>query len=225
MARKSRAHVRRLFRSLGSLARFLFRSQLLTIFLALCVLGFVIGIQTRPDPRAVPFGELFREMSVVSYRESPSDTTARFQIELAAGGKVFSRYDIDAGRFLPPAREREYNRAITGTVYRPLQVRGHVASGLWLDVPQRAGAAPLGEQFVELYRATLDFVKPVSLVGGALGTLSGYSVGYRLGIWNTSLRSRAVQERVLATPELGRTIAREAWYLVRGTYRLYQLRI
>jgi len=48
-------------------------------------------------------------------------------------------------------------------------------------------------------------------MAGVVGTLSGYSVGYRLGIWNRSLRSRAVQERVLATPDLGRVIAREAW--------------
>jgi hypothetical protein len=27
----------------------------------------------------------------------------------------------------------DYNRGITGTDYRPLQVRGHMAQGLWLD--------------------------------------------------------------------------------------------
>jgi hypothetical protein len=44
-----------------------------------------------------------------------------------------------------------------------------------------------------------------------LGILSGYSVGYRIGAWNSSLVSRSVQERVLGTPDLGRMIAREAW--------------
>ena len=240
MAKKRGARVRGLIRSLGPLARFVLKSQLLTVFLALCVLGVFVGAQTRPDPRAVPYAELFSQMSVVSYRESPSDTTARFLAELSAGGKVFRQYDVDARTFLPPARDRDYNRAITGTFYRPLQVRGHVARGLWLDVPHHLGPSPLPEQFDELYQATLDFVKPVSLAAGLLGTLSGYSVGYRLGIWNSSLCSHAVQERVLATRDLGRVIAREAWRrvllepvvmggeddatrfaAVRGTQRLY----
>lgn len=211
MARKYKARSPSLTRPLGSLARFLLKSQLLTVFLVLCALGVYVGVQTRPDPHVVPYAELFGQMGVVSYRESPSDTTARFVAELTAGGKVFRRYDVDARSFLPPARDRDYNRAITGTFYRPLQVRGHVAQGLWLDVPRHSGPSLLPEQFDELYRATLDFVKPISVAAGVLGTLSGYSVGYRLGIWNSSLRSRAVQERVLATPDLGRVITREAW--------------
>lgn len=187
------------------------KNQLLTVFLVLCVLGIVVGMQTRPDSEAVPYGELFSGMSVVSYRDSPSDTAARFVVELAAGDKVFRRYDVDAGTFLPPVRERDYTRGITGTEYRPLRVRGHMAQGLWLDVPRRSGLELLPDQFAELYRATMDYVKPVSIVTGTLGTLSGYSVGYRLGSWNSTLRSRRVQERVLATPGLGREIVREAW--------------
>jgi len=198
-------------RLLGKAARFAVRNQLLTVFLGLCVVGIVIGTQSRPDSHAVPYGELFGGMSVVSYRDAPSDTTARFVVELGAGNKVFQRYDVDAGVFLPPARERDYNRGITGTEYRPLRVRGHMAQGLWLDVPHRSGLSLLPDQFSELYRATMDYVKPVSIMTGALGTLSGYSVGYRLGSWNSTLRSRRVQERVLATPQLGREIAREAW--------------
>jgi hypothetical protein len=166
---------------------------------------------TRPDAHAVPYGELFDHLSVVSYRESPSDTAAHFLVELSANNRVFRRYDVDARAFLPPVRERDYNRGITGTFYRPLEVRAHVADGLWLDVPHYSGRSLLPEQFDELYRATLDFVKPVSLAAGALSTLSGYSVGYRIGSWNSSLASRAVQERVLATPDLGRMLAREAW--------------
>src|SRR5882672_5596576 len=77
------------------------------------------------------------------------------------------------GAQLPaPFAEHDYNRAITGTFYRPLQVRGHVAQGLWLEVPRHAGPTLLPEQFDELYRATLDFVKPVSLTAGVLGILS-----------------------------------------------------
>lgn len=211
MARKTRASARRLTRPLGKLARFLLRSQLLTAFLLLCGAGILVGLQTRPDPAVVPYADLFREMSVVSYRESPSDTVAHFVVDLYGGGKAFRRYDVDAATFVAPPRNRDYNRAITGTLYGPLQIRGHVAQGLWLDVPRLSAPSLLPEQFQELYRATLDFVKPVSLVAGALGTLSGYSVGYRLGSWNSSLRSHAVQERVLATPDVGRTIAREAW--------------
>jgi hypothetical protein len=211
VARKSRAVARNLLRALKPIARFLFKSQLLTVFLALCVAGIVVGLKTRPDRNQVPYAELFREMSVVSYRESPSDTTAHFMVDLGGGGRAFRRYDVDAATFTDPPRDRDYNRAITGTFYRPLQVRGHVARGLWLDVQRRSRLSLLPEQFDELYQATLDFVKPVSLVAGALGTVSGYSVGFRLGIWNSTLRSRAVQERVLATPDLGRVIAREAW--------------
>ena len=198
-------------RSTGKLARFLLRSRLLLVFLTLCVLGVIVGLQTRPDPKVVPYGDLFNQMSVVSYRESPSDTSARFMVELSAGGKVFRRYDVDARTFLSPATDRDYNRSITGTSYRPLQARGHVTQGLWLDVRRRAGPSLVPDQFNELYRATLDYLKPVSLVAGVVSTLSGYSVGYRIGSWNGSLASRAVQERVLATPDLGRLIAREAW--------------
>jgi hypothetical protein len=211
VAKKSKARPRDLTRSLGPVARFLLKSQLLTVFLVLCVLGVVVGAQSRPDPHAVPYAELFNQMSVVSYRESPSDTTARFLVELSAGGKVFRQYDVDARSFMPAARDHDYNRTITGTFYRPLQVRGHVAEGLWLEVPRYSGRSLLPEQFNELYRATLDFVRPVSLMANVLGTLSGYSVGYRLATWNSSLCSRKVQERVLATPDLGRVLAREAW--------------
>jgi hypothetical protein len=211
MARKSRVRARDLTRTVGRLARFALKSRLLTVFLGLCVLGVFVGAQTRPDPKVVPYEELFDQMSVLSYRESPSDTSARFVVELSAGGRVFRQYDLDGRSFQPPARDRDYNRTITGTFYRPLQFRGHVTHGLWLDVPRQPGPSLLPEQFDELYRATLGFVKPVSLMAGVLGTLSGYSVGYRLGAWNSSLGSHAVQDRVLATPDLGRVIAREAW--------------
>jgi len=195
----------------GRAAKFLVKTQVLTIFLALCVLGVMVGLSTRPDPNRIPYAELFDQMSVVSYRESPSDTSARFVVELAAAGRVFGQYDVDAQRFLPPPRGRDYARTITGTRYRPLRVRGHVGYGFWLDVPRSSGRSLLPEQFDELYQSTLDFVKPVSVATGVLGILSGYSVGYRLGTWNASLASRRVQERVLSSPGLGRTLAREAW--------------
>lgn len=195
----------------GRLARFLLRSQILTVFIGLCLLGILVGAQTRPAKETFPAAELFDQMSVVSYRESPTDTSARFVVQLAAGGKVFRQYDVDARTFLPPSRGRSYARTITGTTYAPLKVRGHVGYGFWLDVPDSTRRALLPEQFEELYRTTLGFVKPVSHLTGILGILSGYSVGYRIGAWNSSLSSRRVQERVLATPDLGRMIAREAW--------------
>lgn len=218
MARNSRARIRDLARRLGAsrprastrqVARVLFKSRLLLVFLALCALGIVIGLVAPPESGA-PEAELFREMSVVSFRDSPADTTTHFVVDLCAGGRPFRRYDVDAAEFSEPPRARDYNRAITGTVYRPLEVRGHVAQGMWLDVP-RAAQSLLPGQLDELYRATLDFVKPVSMVAGFVGTLSGYSIGYRLGAWNHSLQSRTVQERLLATPGLGPAIAREAW--------------
>ena len=161
MGRKSRVRAGDLIRKLRSPARLLLRSQLLKVFLVLCVAGIIVGLESRPDRSLVPYAELFREMSVASYRESPSDTTAHFVVDLCAGGKVFSRYDVDAAAFTAPPRDRDYNRAITRTVYRPLQVRGHVARGMWLD-RRLARPSLLPEQFDELYQATLDFVKPVS---------------------------------------------------------------
>ena len=193
-----------------ALARALFKSRLLVVFLLLCLAGVVVAVMTRNDS-APADAELFGSMNVVSFRDSPADTTAHFVVDLCAGGKPFRRYDVDAGAFTAPPHDRDYNHAITGTVYRPLEVRGHVAQGLWLDVPLAARPNLLPEQFAELYRATLDFVKPVSLFAGAVGILSGYSIGYRLAGWNHSLQSRSVQDRLLATPGLGRRIAREAW--------------
>jgi len=192
-------------------ARFLLKSQLLTIFLVLALLGLGVGLQSRPRTDSIPWDQIVDAMSVVSFRDSPADTTARFVVELTAGGRVFSQYDVDAGDFRPAPRGRDYSRTVTGTHYRPLRIRGHVAYGFWLDVPDASRRPLLPEQFDELYRSTLDFVKPVSMLTGVLGVASGYSVGYRLGTWSGSLASRAVQERVLRTPGLGRALAREAW--------------
>ncbi len=193
------------------IAKFLLKSQLLTVFLVLFGLGFWVGARSRPDPGAVPYAELFGNLSVASCRDAPSDSNAHFVARLSACGKVFGEYEVDARRFRAPARGRAYSRAITGTHYGPLRVRGHVDQGFWLELPGGPGHALQPGQFDELYRKTLDYVKPVSIVSSVLGTLSGYSVGYRLATWNSSLCSRAVQERVLGTPGIGRAIAREAW--------------
>ncbi len=192
-------------------AKFLLKSQLLTLLFALCALGFVVGKQVHPDPKAIPFEELFENLSVVSYRETPSDSAARFVVELSTRGRVFRQYDIDEQRFEAPVRGHDYRRAISITRYLPLKVRGHVDRGFWLELPDSSTHALLPGQFDELYQTTLDFVKPVSAAAVVLGTLSGYSMGYRIGTWSSSLSNPKVQERVLAVPGIGRVIAREAW--------------
>jgi len=192
-------------------ARFMLKSKLLMILLALAAFGFWAGKQSVHDATAIPFEELFENMSVLSYRESPSDRSARFIVELSTRGRVFSQYDIDARRFLPPVRGHDYGRSISGTRYRALKIRGHVDRGFWLELPDSSDHALLPDQFDELYRTTLDFVKPVSMVSVILGTLSGYSVGYRAATWSTSLANPAVQKHVLAIPGMGHMITREAW--------------
>ena len=193
------------------IARFVLKSQLLTLWLALCALGSLVGSQARPEPSALPFEELFENMSVLSYREAPSDSNARFVVELATRGRVFRQYDIDERRFLPPVRGHDYRRSISGTRYPPLKVRGHVDRGFWLELPNSSARSLPADQFDELYRASLDYVKPVGAIALVVGTLSGYSIGYRMATWSSSLSNPAVQERVLNTPAIGRVIAREAW--------------
>src|SRR5207237_9779649 len=149
------------------------------LLLALAAFGFWAGKRAQPDGSSAPLEALFENMNVVSYRETPSDSTTRFVVELASRGRVFRQYDIDARRFTPPVRGHDYGRAISGTTYRALRVRGHVERGFWLELPDSSDHALLPDQFEELYRSTLDFVKPVSVVSVVLGTLSGYSIGYR----------------------------------------------
>jgi len=72
---------------------------------------------------------MFENMSVLSYREAPTDSIARFVVELAARGRVFRQYDIDERRFAAPILGHDYRRSISGTRYPPLKVRGHVDRG------------------------------------------------------------------------------------------------
>jgi len=196
---------------LWPVARFSFRNHLLTVWLALCALGAVAGMQVRPDPKGIPYEDLFENLSVRSYRDAPSDTISHFFVELAAHGRVFRRYDVDTHSFLPPVQGHDYRLAISGTRYPPLRVRGHVDRGFWLEMAESPKQSILPDQFQELYQTTLDYVKPISIVTNVLATLSGYSIGYRLATWHTSLSDPSVQERLLDTPGAGRAIAREAW--------------
>jgi len=187
-------------------------SKLLLILLLLAAFGFWAGKHAQPEGSAAPLQELFENMNVVSYRDAPSDPNAHFVVELCnTRGKVFRQYDIDARRFTAPVRGHDYGRVITGSRYRALSVRGHVDRGFWLELPDSSDHALLPDQFDELYRTTLDFVKPVNIVSTVLGTLSGYSIGYRAATWSTSLQNPKVQDRVLELPGIGRVIAREAW--------------
>ena len=192
-------------------AKHALKSRLLLAFLALLLVGFWVGMRTRPDPTLLPYDELFSGMTVLSYRDTPSDTAARFVVELAAGKHVFSQYDVDAHTFLRPERGRRYRREVSGTHYEPLLLRGHADLGMWLELPDSTSRPLLPTQFDDLYRRTLEYVKPVAIASNVLGTLSGYSIGYRIATWATSLANPAVQDRVVDTPGMGRTVAREAW--------------
>ena len=211
MGKKRRLQKSQLVALALRVAGFMLKSQLLTVFLLLCGVGFWAGTRMRPDSGTVQYDELFENMTVLSYRETPSDSVAHFVVELAAGNRVFQEYDVDARRFVAPTRGRDYRRAISGTRYPALRVRGHVDRGFWLELPRSTARALLPEQFQELYRTTLDYVKPVSIATTVLGTLSGYSIGYRAATWSHSLYNPAVQARVLAAPGMERMIAREAW--------------
>ncbi|HSQ61393.1 MAG TPA: hypothetical protein VLT84_13390 [Acidobacteriota bacterium] len=190
---------------------FFIKSHILTVWVGLCVLGFIVGTQARPEPGDIPYDDLYEDLRVLSYREAPSDSAVRFVVELRARGRAFRQYDVDARQFLAPPRGQEYWRAVSGTSYEPLSVRGRVDRGVWLEVPDSSAKSLLPEQFDELFSSTIDLVSPVAVITTAVGILSGYSVGYRLATWGSSLSSPAVQARVLATPGFGQAIAREAW--------------
>jgi hypothetical protein len=206
-----RARLSPLFASVKRVGRFFIKSHILTIWIGLCVFGFVVGTQVHPASKAIPFGDLYEDLRVVSYREAPSDSAPHFMVELRARGRAFRQYDVDARQFLPPAKGQEYWRSVSGTSYEPLSVRARVDRGVWLEIPDSSAKSLVPDQFDELFSSTMDLVSPVAVVTSAIGILSGYSVGYRLATWGQSLSSPEVQARLLATPGFGRTIAREAW--------------
>jgi hypothetical protein len=187
------------------------QSPVLVIFLGLCATGFVVGTKSTPRPAPLPFDELFENMRIYSYREGHSDTNPRFVVELTAGGRAFRQYDVDTRRMSAPTKERRYSRTISGSQYRPIAIRGHAARGFWLDLPDSAGTPIGSEEFEELYKKTLSYVRPVSVISNVVGILSGYSLGYRLATWSSSLSNPATQDRILASPDIRRAIAREAW--------------
>lgn len=186
-------------------------STVLLVFLSLCLVGFLVGREQVPHPVPLPTEQLFDNLQVYSYRDTPSDTNYHFVVELTAFGKTFAEYDVDRERFLTSGFGRRYDRAFSGAHYKRLRLRGHSGEGAWVSIPDSASAHFDKGQFDELTRRTLDYVRPVGVVTNVLGLLSGYSIGYRLGMWEASLSNPGIQKRLLAEPGIARVITREAW--------------
>jgi hypothetical protein len=193
------------------MARKVLLSGVLLGFLGLCLLGFLVGRDEVPNPVPVPIQQMFDNLQVYSYKDTPSDTSYHFVVELTAFGKTFAEYDIDQSRFVTSGFGRRYDRAFSGAHYTRLKLRGHSGEGCWVAVPDSAALSMSQGQFDELTRKTLDYVRPVGVVTGLLGLMSGYSVGYRLGLWEGSLANPHVQQLLLKSPGIARTITREAW--------------
>jgi hypothetical protein len=198
-------------RAAWKMARKVLLSGVLLGFLALCLLGYLVGRDSVPHPVPVPTQQMFDNLQVYSYKDTPSDTSYHFVVELTAFGKTFAEYDVDQQRFLTSGFGRRYDRAFSGAHYTRLKLRGHSGEGCWIAVPDSSSLAMSQGQFDELTKKTLDYVRPVGVVTSLLGLLSGYSVGYRLGLWEGSLANPRVQKLLLETPGIARTITREAW--------------
>ncbi len=198
-------------RAASKVARKVLLSGVLLSFLGLCLLGFLVGRDAVPHPVVVPTQQLFDNLQVYSYRDTPSDTSYHFVVELTAFGKPFAEYDVDQQRFVTSGFGRRYDRAFSGAHYGRLKLRGHSGEGCWITVPDSSTSGMTQGQFDELTKKTLDYVRPVGIVTNLLGLLSGYSVGYRLGLWEGSLANPRVQQLLLGTPGIAHMITREAW--------------
>src|SRR3989442_7741451 len=77
LGKKRRHFSTRLFSILVPIVKFMFRSYLMLALLLLCALGFWAGLHERPQPSSIPFDDLYENLSVLSYRDSPTDSTAR----------------------------------------------------------------------------------------------------------------------------------------------------
>jgi hypothetical protein len=92
-----------------------------------------------------------------------------------------------------------------------LRLRGHAGQGFWFEFPDSLSPGMQPGQFDELYQKTLGYLRPVSLLANALGVLSGYSIGFRVGTWEGSLCNPSMQDRMVETPGIDRLITLEAW--------------
>jgi hypothetical protein len=186
-------------------------SGVLLGFLGLCLLGFLVGREEVRHPIPAPTEQLFDNLQVYSYRDTPSDTNYHYVVELTSFGKPFAEYDVDQRRFVTSGFGRRYDRAFSGAHYTRLKLRGHSGEGCWLAVPDSSTGGLTQGQFDELTKRTLDYVRPVGIVTSLLGLCSGYSIGYRMGQWEASISNPRVQRQLLAMPGIARTITREAW--------------
>jgi hypothetical protein len=202
---------RRLLKPLVPLGIRLLHNKYFLLFVSLGLLGYVVGRVQLPRPAPIPYDELFDNMHVYSFRDTPSDTISHFVVELGAGGRTFKQFDVDSRTFLEPERGNRYVRAISGTLYLPLRLRGQAPTGFWFEIPDSLNPGTQAGQFDELYQKTLSYLQPVSLLANVLGVLSGYSIGFRIGTWDGSLSNPRMQARLLAEPGIGRLITYEAW--------------
>ena len=186
-------------------------SGVLLGFLGLCLLGFLVGREEVRHPVPPPTNQVFENLQVYSYRDTPSDTNYHFVVELTSFGKPFAEYDIDQRRFVTSGFGRRYDRAFSGSHYPRLKLRGHSGEGCWIQVPDSSTGGLTQGQFDELTRKTLDYVRPFGIVTNLLGLVTGYSIGYRMGQWEASIANPRVQRELLAMPSIDRILTREAW--------------
>ena len=78
--------VRKLLRPTVPLVARLLQNRFFLLFVSLSLLGYVVGRVQLPRPVPLPYDELFDNMHVYSYRDTPSDTISHFVVELGAGG-------------------------------------------------------------------------------------------------------------------------------------------
>jgi hypothetical protein len=203
--------VRKLIKPVGPALIRLLQNRYFVLFVSLSLLGYVVGHVQLPRPAPLPYDELFDNMHVYSFRDTPSDTVSHFVVELAANGNTFKQFDVDTRTFFKPEPGNRYVRAISGTLYRPLRLRGLAGTGFWFEFPDSLSPIMQAGQFDELYQRTLSYLRPVSLLANVLGVLSGYSIGFRIGTWEGSLANPRMQARLIASPGIERLITMEAW--------------
>src|SRR5881409_751991 len=90
--------VRKLLRPVAPLAARLLQNRFFLLFVSLSLLGYVVGRMQLPRPAPLPYDELFDNMHVYSFRDTPSDTISHFVVELGAGGRTFEQFDVDSRR-------------------------------------------------------------------------------------------------------------------------------
>ena len=73
--------VRKLLRPTVPLVARLLQNRFFLLFVSLSLLGYVVGRVQLPRPVPLPYDELFDNMHVYSYRDTPTDTISHFVVE------------------------------------------------------------------------------------------------------------------------------------------------